>query len=278
MSEAERMPELRVVSSAEAVTEAAATEIARSLAGAIAARGVAHVATTGGSSAPGVYRRLGASPLRETVDWSRVHVWWGDDRFVPSDHPLSNVLPFSQILLASGGDEEGSSPEDADVGGSGGGVRIPAGHIHPVPVADAIAHSGGPAWAAAVYAETLRAAALPLAAGGDPVFDVVVLGVGPDGHILSVFRDSPAWDATETVVGVPAPTHIEPHVARVTIHPRLVALAERVVLLTTGASKADVLARAWDGADVRELALGAARVPNAVWILDEAAAAGLPKP
>ena len=172
-------------------------------------------------------------------------MWWGDDRFVPSDHPLSNVLPFSQILLASGGDEEGSSPEDADVGGSGGGVRIPAAHIHPVPVADAIAHAGGPAWAAAVYAETLRAAALPLAAGGDPAFDVVVLGVGPDGHILSVFRDSPAWDATETVVGVPAPTHIEPHVARVTIHPRLVALAERVVLLTTGASKADVLARAW---------------------------------
>ena len=272
-----RMPELRVVSSADDVADAAATEIAHALAAAIAARGVAHVATTGGSSAPGVYRRLGRSPLRETVDWSRVHVWWGDDRFVPPDHPLSNVLPFTQILLASGGDEEGGSPEGADVGGAGDGVRIPAEHIHPVPVAGAIAHSGGPAWAAAFYAESLRAA-LPVAAGGDPVFDVIVLGVGPDGHILSVFRGSPAWDATETVVAIPAPTHIEPHVERVTIHPRLVALAERVVLLTTGASKADVLARAWAGADVRELAVGAARVPNAVWILDEAAAAGLPKP
>jgi 6-phosphogluconolactonase len=277
LSDEKRMPELRVMPSAEAVADAAAIEIARGLAAAIAARGVAHVATTGGSSAPGVYRRLGRSPLRETVDWSRVHVWWGDDRFVPSDHPLSNVLPFAQILLASGGDEEGGSPEGADVGGSGAGVHIPAEHIHTIPVAGAIAHSGGPAWAAAAYAESLRAAGLPVTADGDPVLDVIVLGVGPDGHVLSVFRGSPAWDATETVVGVPAPTHIEPHVARVTIHPRLVALAEGVVLLTTGASKADVIARAWAGADVRELAVAAARVPNAVWILDEAAAAGLPK-
>ncbi len=262
MTEEGRLPELRVVSSGDAVADAAADEIARSLAAAIAARGVAHVATTGGSSAPGVYRRLGRSPLREAVDWSRVHVWWGDDRFVPSDHPLSNVLPFTQILLASGGDEEGGSPEGADVGGAGAGVHIPADHIHEVPVTLAIAHSGGPAWAAASYAASLRAAGLPLSPDGDPVLDVIVLGVGPDGHVLSVFRDSPAWDATETVVGVPAPTHIEPHVARVTIHPRLVPLAGRVVLLTTGASKADVLARAWAGADVRELAVGVARTPQ----------------
>ena len=88
------LPELRVLPSAEAVAAAAAEEIAGALAEAIAARGVAHWVTTGGSSAPGIYHHLGRPPLRERVDWSRVHVWWGDDRFVPSDHPLSNALPL----------------------------------------------------------------------------------------------------------------------------------------------------------------------------------------
>jgi 6-phosphogluconolactonase len=270
------MPELRVLASADDVAEAAATEIARALADAIASRGVAHWATTGGSSAPGIYRHLGRSPLRDSVDWSRVHVWWGDDRFVPSDHPLSNALPLTQILLVSGGDEETGSPEDADVLGSGEGVRIPASHLHLVPVADAIARSGGPAWAAAFYAEALKASGPP-ADGGDPAFDVLAVGVGPDGHVLSVFPGSATWDQTATVLSVPAPTHVEPHVERVTLHPRLLAAARRVVVLTSGAGKADVVARAWDGADPREVPLAAARLPNAVWILDEAAAARLPR-
>ena len=171
------MPELRVLATADDVAEAAATEIARTLADAIASRGVAHWATTGGSSAPGIYRHLGRSPLRDSVDWSRVHVWWGDDRFVPSDHPLSNALPLIQILLVSGGDEETGSPEDADVLSSGEGVRIPASHLHLVPVADAIARGGGPAWAAAFYAEALKASGPP-ADGGDPAFDVLAVGVG----------------------------------------------------------------------------------------------------
>jgi 6-phosphogluconolactonase len=270
------MPELRVLPSAEDAAEAAATEIARGLAAAIAARGVAHWATTGGSSAPGIYRHLGHPPLRDTVDWSRVHVWWGDDRFVPSDHPLSNALPLNQILLASGGDEETGSPEGADVGGSGEGVRIPAANLHEVPVADAIARSGGPAWAAAFYAEALKAHGPP-ADGGDPAMDVLVVGVGPDGHILSVFPGSATWDEAATVLPVPAPTHVEPHVERVTFHPRLVAAARRVVVLTAGAGKADIVARAWDGADPRELPLAAARLPTAIWVLDEAAAARLPR-
>ena len=231
------------MSSAEAVAEAAATrDRARPWPAAIAARGVAHVATTGGSSAPGVYRRLGRSPLRETVDWSRVHVWWGDDRFVPPDHPLSNVLPFTQILLASGGDEEGGSPEGADVGGAGDGVRIPAEHIHQVPVAEAIAHSGGPAWAAAVYAR-----------------------VAPGGRAARRRRRRPGVRRGRAGRRVPTGTSCrcsrlagvgrdrdrrrrpgpDPHRAPRRRASRSIRgssrCAERVVLLTTGASKADVL-------------------------------------
>ena len=71
--------------------------VASALAEAIAQRGVAHWATTGGSSAPGIYHQLGRSPLRETVDWSRVHVWWGDDRYVPPDHPaVQRRCPWSR--------------------------------------------------------------------------------------------------------------------------------------------------------------------------------------
>ncbi len=277
MSETEDMPELVVLATADAVAEAAARSVASALAEAIAQRGVAHWATTGGSSAPGIYRQLGRSPLRETVDWSRVHVWWSDDRYVPADHPLSNALPLVQILLASGGDEATSGTNSADVGGHGDGVEIPAGQIHEIPMTEAIARAGGVAWAAAVYSEWIRDAGPAAGPGGLPVFDVLLLGVGPDGHVMSVFPGSAAWDAEGLAVGVPAPTHIEPHVDRVTLHPRLLAAARRVVVLTTGESKADALGRAWAGADVRELPVGAAKLATATWILDEAAAARLPR-
>jgi 6-phosphogluconolactonase len=271
------MPALRVLADDDAVAAAAAREIAEGLATAIEARGVAHWVTTGGSAAPGIYHHLGRAPLRELVDWSRVHAWWGDDRFVPADHPLSNVLPFTQVLLTSGGDEEGGSPEGADVGGHGDGVRIPASQVHQVPITEAIAHAGGAAWAAVGYANAIRehgpaTAASPAAL---PTFDVFVVGVGPDGHILSVFPGSAAWDSPDLCVAVPAPTHIEPHVDRVTMHPALVAAARRVVVVSAGASKAGVLGRAWTGDDLRELPVRATRLGHATWILDEAAAADI---
>jgi 6-phosphogluconolactonase len=90
-----------------------------------------------------------------------------------------------------------------------------------------------------------------------------------------VFPDSGVWDRAELVVGAPAPTHVEPHVARVTMHPRVIGAARRVLLVTTGASKADTIGRAWTGDDVRELPIRAARLGNATWFLDEAAAAGI---
>jgi 6-phosphogluconolactonase len=252
-------PALLVLPDAGGVYGAAARLIADGLAAAIDARGVAHWSTTGGSAAPGIYLGLLAPPLRDAVDWSRVHAWWGDDRFVTSGDTLSNVRPFDEILLAPGG-----------------GLPIPAANVHPIGVAAAIELGEGPEGAAAAYAAELAAAGPGAGLDGDPAFDVLVLGVGPDGHILSVFPWSPAWDASTLVTGVAAPTHVEPHVPRVTIHPRLVAAARSVVVVTAGASKADVMARAWAGGDLRELPLRATLLPQATWVLDEAAATGLP--
>lgn len=276
-------PRLVVLPSADDVSAAAAAEIARGLAVAIEERGVAHWATTGGSAAPGIYRALRVPPLRDAVDWDQVHVWWGDDRFVPADHPLSNVLPLMQVLLDTGGGETGSAANRADVAAAGAGVHLPVANLHAVPMRAAIGGGGGPAWAAAAYAETMRSL-VPGAAGSGggvgsvPAFDVIVLGVGPDGHVLSVFPGSAVWDSMELCAAVPAPSHVEPHVARVTIHPRLLAAARRVLVVSTGASKADVLGRAWAGGDVRELPVRATFLPNATWLLDEAAApANLPR-
>lgn len=250
------LPTLRIVPP-DAVSSTAAKHIADVLAGAVATRNVAHWATTGGSAAPGIYRALVGSPLRDRVAWDRVHTWWGDDRWVPYDDPESNVRPLTEGLLT--------------------GITVPAANLHRWPIPEAIEAGEDPAWAAARYAEALMAT-VPLDGSGTPILDLVVLGVGPDGHILSVFPDSNVWDVPDCCAAVPAPTHVGPHLDRVTLHPRLVAAARSVVVVTAGESKAASLGRAWSGHDVRELPVRAARLPTATWVMDEAAASAIPRP
>lgn len=249
------LPTVRVLHPGE-VAWAAAELIAGTLADAVAARGVAHWATTGGSAAPGIYAALETPPLRERVPWDRVHTWWGDDRFVGYDDPLSNVLPLETVLLR--------------------GVAIPPANLHRWPIPEAMAAGLGPEAAAERYANEL-AALVTADDSGTPVFDLLLVGVGPDGHLLSVFPGSAVWDEPSSCVAVPAPTHVEPHVARVTLHPRVLPAARSVLVVTAGASKAVNLGRAWTGDDVRELPVRAARLGTATWILDEAAAAALPR-
>jgi 6-phosphogluconolactonase len=253
-------PALSIVPTAEEVSTAAAAFIARHLAAAVRERGTAQWCTTGGSSAPGIYRALRSVPLRDALDWSRVHTWWGDDRYVAANDPLSNVLPFEAILREPGA-----------------GVAVPDANVHPVPVAAAEARGGGPADAARAYEAELRKAGPVSGAASLPRFDLIILGVGPDGHILSVFPGSAVLDSTAWVEPVPAPAHVEPHVPRVTIHPRLVAAARAVLVATAGAGKADLLARAWAGGDPRELPVRLTLLPQTTWLLDEAAGARLPK-
>ena len=257
------LPTLRVVPT-DRVASVAGEVIADALADAVAARGVAHWATTGGSTARGLYEALLALPAGR-VPWDRVHVWWGDDRFVPYDHAESNVLPFDTILLGVMQAEGGPL-----------GAPIPGDHVHRWPIPQAIASGGGAAGAAAGYADQLRGLA-PLDDAGTPVLDLVVLGAGPDGHVLSVFPGSPVWDSPEVTAPVPAPDHVEPHLERVTLHPRLIAASRAVLVVTTGAAKADKVRLAWAGDDARERPLRAARLATATWVVDEAAAAGLPE-
>ena len=181
-------PELIVVADPAAAARAAADRIADVLISTVEAQGRADWAATGGSTAVGIYRALCESPRRETVPWGALHVWWGDDRYVPRDHPLSNVKPFDDIMLGIAAAEEGTA-------GGPAGVPIPIDQIHPFPTGEAIGAARGAAWCAATLADELRADG-PAAVDGWPAFDLLMVGVGPDGHVLSVFPGSAAIGAT----------------------------------------------------------------------------------
>jgi 6-phosphogluconolactonase len=272
-------PEVVIASDPTAVATDAARRVAAILANAVTARGRVDWATTGGSSAPGIYRALADAPLREEVPWSAVHLWWGDDRYVPADHPLSNVLPAEQILLhasaLAGVSGSGANPLDVQQGATLG-VAIPTLQVHATRMAEAIGESRGPAWAAARYEAELRESAIATSDGW-PVFDLVLLGVGPDGHVLSVFPGSAAFESPDWVVPVPAPTHVEPHISRVTLNPAILDVARDVLVVVTGESKAEILGRLFGSErDIHRWPAQAVRRSGVTWLVDEAAATALP--
>lgn len=259
-------PELIVVADPQEAAAAAAARIATVLAQSVAERGRADWATTGGSAPIGIYRHLVAAPLRDAVPWEAVHVWWGDDRYVPRDHPLSNVKALDDILLGLGLAEEGVA------GGGPAGVSIPLDQLHPFRTSEAIGRARGAAWCAVALAEELRSAGPPFVDGW-PSFDLLVLGVGADGHILSVFPGSPAIGAADLAMAIPAPTHIEPHVERVTLNPAIVGSARHVLVLATGKGKAPVLGEIFGPTrDTARWPAQLARRAGATWIVDAAAA------
>ena len=254
-------PEIVVAESPAAAAQVAAERIAAALIAAVERRGRADFCTTGGNTPMPIYRQLASSPLCEAIPWPQVHFWWGDDRFVPRGVPDSCVTTFDEVLL--GGD------------GSTGGAPLPSTNIHPFPTDRALASSRDNGWCAARYAEEM-AAQLPLTDGNWPGFDLILVGVGDDGHVLSVFPDSPALDSLAWTMGVPAPTHIGPHLPRVTINPRLLEAAP-VLVVTWGAKKAEALGHVFGAVrDDRRWPVQRTRRTGAVWIIDAAAAAQVP--
>ena len=233
--------QLVIVADEDAVARESARRVVAALGEAVRERGQAHIALTGGTSAVPLFRELRSPANRNALDWSQVHLWWGDERFVPIDHPESNAGIAYELLLAIA--------ERAGISGSGGqyddvasgdvpGLSISPQNVHPVEVDETLSDDEPVELAAQLYARELSRY-VPLARGGVPVFDVILAGIGSDGHILSLFPGSAglALDAP-IVLGVPAPEHIEPHIARVTLSARVLPVARLVLVMSAGEAKA----------------------------------------
>ena len=239
-----------VHSEPEVLAEAVAARLLIRLLDAQAARGVAGVVLTGGRVAAKVYQAVAASPARDAVDWSRVDVWWGDERFLPGGDPERNETQARAALL------------DA--------VPVDPARVHTMPPSDG-PDGADPEAAAARYAATLAAAAKP---GSEvlPHFDLLLLGVGEDGHVASVFPEHPAAYESRPVVavrGAPKPPPV-----RISLTLPAINTAEEVWLIATGPDKADAVGMALSGAGPVQLpAAGVGGVTRTLWLLDRAAAA-----
>ena len=153
-----------VLETVELLAAAAAARFVTALVDAQAASGVASVVLTGGRVGGAVLRAVRDSPARDAVDWSRVEIWWGDERWVPIGDPERNDRQAQDALLAE--------------------VPVDPARVHPFPAAGGH-FAGDPDAAAVAYADELAAA-------GPARFDVLLLGVGEEGHVASIFPDSPA--------------------------------------------------------------------------------------
>ena len=253
-------PAVRVLDDAQGVAEAAADRVIEAATAAVAARGVFHLCTTGGSTPAALYRALREPSRANRMPWAQTRIWFGDDRFVPRADALSNVAPLDAQLLSPSADGA-SSPLSPSA-------------VHPWPTTAADAPT-----AVSAYLAELRAAGVPHTPRGFPIFDLVLIGIGGDGHCLSVFPGSPlALEGAPVAAGVPAPTHIEPHVPRLSFSVGVLAAAREVLALAPGAGKAEALVRIFSGATaVVDAPAKAALIPTATWLLDTASAANLPE-
>ena len=237
---------LQVFDTAQDLMQAAAREMAR-LAAAPPERGYFALALSGGSTPLGAYRLMGCSPLVERVPWRRLHLFWGDERCLPPEHPESN---FGQAMEALG------KPD---------GLRFS--NLHRIPA------ESGPGLGAELYRDEL----IRFFGGKKtPVFDLVLLGLGPDGHVASLFPESrAAGDRKSWVLPVEAPDHLEPKVPRVSLGFKVITAAKRIWLLAVGAKKAEAVAAVLKGKGSRLPAAVVKPSARVSWLLDREAAKGM---
>jgi 6-phosphogluconolactonase len=219
-----------------------------------AARGSASVVLTGGGIGIATLEAVRESPAVNAVEWDRLDVWWGDERFVPSDDDERNEKQARQALLDH--------------------VPVDPARIFPMGPSDG--PDPEPEEAAERYAELLRKHATPEDHGPVPSFDVLQLGIGPEGHTASIFPESPAVYDTRPVFAVhgcpkPPPT-------RLSLSLPSIRAAREVWVIVAGEDKAEAAQMALSGAgEVQIPAAGAIGKSRTLWLLDDAAASRLPK-
>jgi 6-phosphogluconolactonase len=233
--------EVITVADPAALAKAAAERIVTRIA---ANSGRVAICLAGGSSPKQLYQLLATEAYRSQIPWDRVHWFVGDERFVPAADPLSNMAMVRGAFLDR---------------------CAPTANIHPIPI-----DSADPKEAARRYEHELKsfygADELDLAR---PLFDVVLLGVGPDGHTASLFPGYPAVEETKRwVIEVPE-AHVEPFVPRVTLTLPALGSCREMLIEASGAAKRPILTRVFAGEDLP--AQRARSTGETVWLVDAAA-------
>ena len=249
-------PEIAVHAQANILASAAAARLITRLVDIQAAGSVPKLVLTGGGVGIAMLEQVRATVARDAVDWAEVEFYWGDERFLPPGDPERNDTQARAALLDH--------------------IRVDPAKVFPMDPDRGTGPSGAEA-AAERYAEVLARAARPEDHGPVPSFDVVLLGMGGEGHTASVFPHSPAVYETErSVVAVhgcpkPPPT-------RVSLTLPAIRKATEVWIITTGDSKAGAVALALGGAGEVAIPVAGARGQRRTrWLLDRAAAAKLPR-
>lgn len=231
------------------IAVADATELANIAADRVIARMDSNKSTiavclTGGSSPKRLYELLASEPYRSRIPWDRVHWFIGDERFVPASDPLNNMSAARRIFLDR---------------------CAPPANIHAIP-----ADAATPDESASLYEATLRSFyPADRLEPTRPLFDVVLMGVGPDGHVASLFPGYPAVEETERwVTGVPE-AHVEPFVPRVTLTLPALGSCEEMLFEVIGPDKRAILTRVLAGEDLP--ANRVRSIGETVWLCDTAA-------
>jgi 6-phosphogluconolactonase len=234
-------PKLIVVADAEALAQAAAARVMSLI---TANPGRIAICLTGGSSPKKLYQLLGSDAWRSNIPWDRVHWFIGDERFVPESDPLNNMAVARAEFLDR---------------------NAPSGHIHPIPTV-----VENPDESAAAYAHELQAFY-----GSDrldpvrPLFDLVLMGAGPDGHTASLFPFYPAIEETSRwVVGVPE-ANVAPFVPRVSLTLPALASCREMLFEIAGHDKQPILTRLLNGENLP--ATRARSNGETIWLVDQAA-------
>ncbi|MDH5358398.1 MAG: 6-phosphogluconolactonase [Gammaproteobacteria bacterium] len=231
--------EQKILPDTTALIEAATEQFVASARSAIAKRGVFHVALAGGSTPKGLYQKLATSPYREQIDWSRVHLFFGDERCVLPDHEDSNYKMVREAMIDH--------------------IAIPEENVHRVRTEDGVAPD-----VAIHYAHVMKKYLQ-----GQPI-DLVLLGVGPDGHIASLFPDTEALDVADKLT---TSLYVEKFESwRVTMTYPVINAARQVIVFIAGEAKSaivrDITTDAVQGLPVQRLAPQG----DYYWYMDAAAA------
>jgi 6-phosphogluconolactonase len=236
-------PEINSFDGIDEMSEAAAELVAGLAASAVREKGRFSLVLAGGGTPRTLYETLAKQPFVEQMPWERVHIFWGDERCVPPDHPDSNFAMAKETLLA--------------------GVAIPPDSIHRIQ-----AEIDPPEAGAEEYEQTLR----NFFAGERPSFDLVLLGMGSDGHTASLFPCTSILEEEARWVEVVFPVYAVPPVPRVSLTLPLINQAENIAFLVSGPEKEKVAKEILDDPDAAADTYPAARVrpqERLVWFISK---------